>query len=132
MSKEANWIFDEVEKHSKKKKLPNVGLEVVTKIGNKLLDKNKKLAKKEEELKALKAEIREIQEKELPDAMQACNGLTRFDLKDGSSIVCKDEIFCSFKADKKPEALKWIEKEETSLFLEGQSLKKTEVKLTRN
>jgi hypothetical protein len=111
MSKEANWIFDEVEKHQKKQKLPNVGLEVVTKIGNKLLDKNRELAKKEEELKSLKEQIREIQEKELPDAMQACNGLTRFDLKDGSQITVKDEIFCSFKADMKPQALKWIEKE---------------------
>ena len=91
MSKEANWIFDEVEKHQKKQKLPNVGLEVVTKIGNKLLDKNRELAKKEEELKSLKEQIREIQEKELPDAMQACNGLTRFDLKDGCSIVVKEK-----------------------------------------
>ena len=48
MSKQA-WIFDEVEKHQKKKELPKVGLEVVTKIGNKLLDKQKVLAKKEEE-----------------------------------------------------------------------------------
>ena len=40
MSKQA-WIFDEVEKHQKKKELPKVGLEVVTKIGNKLLDKQK-------------------------------------------------------------------------------------------
>lgn len=110
MSKEANWIFDEVEKHEKKKKLPDVGLEVVTKIGNKLVDRNRQLAKKEEELKALKAEIREIQERELPDAMQACNGLTRFDLKDGSQITVKDDIFCSFKLDKKADALKWLEK----------------------
>ena len=60
MSKET-WIFDEVEKHSKKKKLPNVGLEVVTKIGNKLVEKKKNLAKEEERLKTLKAEIREIE-----------------------------------------------------------------------
>lgn len=111
MSKEATWIFDEVEKHQKKKKLPNVGLEVVTKIGNKLLDKSKELAKKEEELKSLKAEIREIEEKELPDAMRACNGLERFDLKGGTQIVVKDEIFCSIKADMKPQALKWLEGE---------------------
>ena len=108
MSKQA-WIFDEVEKHQKKKELPKVGLEVVTKIGNKLLDKQKVLAKKEEELKTLKSEIREIQEKELPDAMQACGGLTRFDLKDGSSINVKDEIFCSIRSDKKADALKWLE-----------------------
>lgn len=111
MSKANNWIFDEVEKHSKKKKLPEVGLETVTKIGNKLVDKNKELAIKEQELKNLKAEIREIQEKELPDAMQACGGLTRFDLKDGSQISVKDEIFCSFKAEMKPQALKWMESE---------------------
>ena len=108
MSKEA-WIFDEVEKHQKKKKLPDVGLEVVTKIGNKLVDKNKELAKREEELKNLKLEIREIQETELPDAMRACGGMERFDLKDGTQIKVKDEIFCSIKADRKSDALKWLE-----------------------
>ena len=36
MSKE-NWIFDSVEKHKKKEKLPEGGLEVVTAIGNKYL-----------------------------------------------------------------------------------------------
>ena len=108
MSKET-WIFDEVEKHSKKKKLPNVGLEVVTKIGNKLVEKKKNLAKEEERLKTLKAEIREIEERELPDAMRACNGMTRFDLKDGSQIKVKDEIFCSIPLDKKADALKWLE-----------------------
>ena len=38
MSKE-NWIFDSVEKHKKKEKLPEGGLEVVTAIGNKLVQK---------------------------------------------------------------------------------------------
>ena len=50
MSKET-WIFDEVEKHSKKKKLPNVGIGVVTKIGNKLVDKKNILLKKKIDLK---------------------------------------------------------------------------------
>ena len=108
MSKET-WIFDEDENHSKKKKLPNVGLEVVTKIGNKLVEKKKNLAKEEERLKTLKAEIRDIEEKELPDAMRACNGMTRFDLKDGSQIKVKDDIFCSIPLDKKADALKWLE-----------------------
>ena len=80
MSKE-NWIFDSVEKHKKKEKLPEGGLEVVTAIGNKLVDKKKNLAKEEERLKVLKAEIREIEEKELPDAMASCNNMTRFDLE---------------------------------------------------
>ena len=108
MSKET-WIFDEVEKHSKKEKLPGAGIEVVTKIGNKLVEKKKNLAKEEERLKTLKAEIREIEERELPDAMRACNGMTRFDLKDGSQIKIKDDIFCSIPVDKKADALKWLE-----------------------
>ena len=108
MSKET-WIFDEVEKHSKKKKLPDVGIGVVTQIGNKLVEKKKHLAKEEERLKTLKAEIREIEERELPDAMRACNGMTRFDLEDGSQIKVKDDIFCSIPVDKKADALKWLE-----------------------
>jgi hypothetical protein len=108
MSKE-NWIFDSVEKHKKKEKLPEGGLEVVTSIGNKLVDKKKNLVKEEERLKALKAEIREIEERELPDAMRACGGLERFDLKDGSQISVKDDLFCSIPEDKRAGALKWLE-----------------------
>lgn len=108
MSKE-NWIFDSVEKHKKKEKLPEGGLEVVTAIGNKLVEKKKNLAKEEERLKVLKAEIREIEEKELPDAMASCNNMTRFDLGDGSQISVKDDLFCSIPEDKRAGALKWLE-----------------------
>jgi len=108
MSKE-NWIFDSVEKHKKKEKLPEGGLEVVTAIGNKLVEKKKNLAKEEERLKVLKTEIREIEEKELPDAMASCNNMTRFDLGDGSQISVKDDLFCSIPEDKRAGALKWLE-----------------------
>jgi hypothetical protein len=78
MSKET-WIFDEVEKHQEKKKLrTDSGLEIVTAIGNKLLDKKRKLEEEEERLKSLKAEILEIEQKELPDAMTACGNLKIF------------------------------------------------------
>ena len=107
MSKE-NWIFDSVEKHKKKEKLPEGGLEIVTAIGNKLVDKKKNLAKEEERLKVLKAEIREIEEKELPDAMASCNNMTRFDLGDGSQISVKDDLFCSIPEDKRAGALKFV------------------------
>ena len=109
MSKET-WIFDEVEKHQEKKKLrTDSGLEVVTAIGNKLLDKKKKLEEEELRLKGLKAEILEIEQKELPDAMTACGNLKSFTLKDGSEIKIKDEIFCSIPVDKKAAAFKWLE-----------------------
>ena len=109
MSKET-WIFDEVEKHQEKKKLrTDSGLEVVTAIGNKLLDKKKKLEEEELRLKGLKAEILEIEQKELPDAMTACGNLKSFTLKDGSEIKIKDDIFCSIPADKKAAAFKWLE-----------------------
>jgi hypothetical protein len=109
MSKET-WIFDEVEKHQEKKKLrTDSGLEVVTAIGNKLIDKKKKLEEEELRLKALKTEILEIEQKELPDAMTACGNLKSFTLKDGSEIKIKDDIFCSIRSDKKAEAFKWFE-----------------------
>jgi hypothetical protein len=109
MSKET-WIFDEVEKHQEKKKLrTDSGLEIVTAIGNKLLDKKRKLEEEEERLKSLKAEILEIEQKELPDAMTACGNLKSFTLKDGSEIKIKDDIFCSIPADKKAGAFKWLE-----------------------
>ena len=108
MSKE-NWIFDSVEKHKKKESLPQVGLEVVSAIGNKLIKKKKNLVKEEERLKILKAQIRDIEEKELPDAMASCNGMTRFDLEDGSQISVKDDLFCSIPEEKRAGALKWLE-----------------------
>jgi hypothetical protein len=109
MSKET-WIFDEVEKHQEKKKLrTDSGLEIVTAIGNKLLDKKRKLEEEEERLKSLKAEILEIEQKELPDAMTACGNLKSFTLKDGSEIKIKDDIFCSIPLDKKAGAFKWLE-----------------------
>ena len=109
MSKET-WIFDEVEKHQEKKKLrTDSGLEIVTAIGNKLIDKKRKLEEEELRLKGLKAEILEIEQKELPDAMTACGNLKSFTLKDGSEIKIKDEIFCSIPVDKKAAAFKWLE-----------------------
>ena len=109
MSKET-WIFDSVEKHKKKESLPKGGLEIVTAIGNKLIKKKKHLMKEEERLKELKVEIREIEEKELPDAMASCNNMTRFDLADGSQISVKDDLFCSIPEDKRAGALTWLEK----------------------
>ena len=108
MSKE-NWIFDSVEKHNKKESLPIVGIEVVTAIGNKLIKKKKNLMAEEERLKILKTQIRDIEEKELPDAMASCNGMTRFDLEDGSQISVKDDLFCSIPETKRAGALKWLE-----------------------
>ena len=108
MSKE-NWIFDSVEKHNKKESLPIVGIEVVTAIGNKLIKKKKNLMEEEERLKILKTQIRDIEEKELPDAMASCNGMTRFDLEDGSQISVKDDLFCSIPETKRAGALKWLE-----------------------
>ena len=109
MSSKENWIFDSIEKRNEKKSLPQGGLEVVTAIGNKLIKKKKNLMEEEERLKILKTQIREIEEKELPDAMASCNGMTRFDLDDGSQISVKDDLFCSIPEDKRAGALKWLE-----------------------
>jgi hypothetical protein len=98
MSKET-WIFDEVEKHSKKKKLPNVGLEVVTKIGNKLVEKKKNLAKEEDKLKTLKAEIRELEKKS-----QALKWLE----ENGHAGLIKHDVKVSFAKGEYDEADKLI------------------------
>ena len=50
MSKE-NWIFDSVEKHKKKEKLPEGGLEVVTAILINLWKRKRTLRKKKKDLK---------------------------------------------------------------------------------
>jgi hypothetical protein len=109
MNTKENWIFDSIEKRNEKQSLPQGGLEVVTAIGNKLIKKKKNLMEEEERLKILKTQIREIEEKELPDAMASCNGMTRFDLDDGSQISVKDDLFCSIPEDKRAGALKWLE-----------------------
>ena len=109
MSSKENWIFDSIEKRNEKKSLPQGGLEVVTAIGNKLIKKKKNLMEEEERLKILKTQIRDIEEKELPDAMASCNGMTRLDLEDGSQISVKDDLFCSIPETKRAGALKWLE-----------------------
>ena len=108
MSKET-WIFDAVEEHEKKKSLPtDGGLKIVTQIGNKLISKKKDLDQQEEKLKQIKAEIREIEENELPGAMTQV-GLKKFELEDGSQISVKEEIFCSIPEEKRSQALNWLE-----------------------
>ena len=49
MTMSDKWIFDAVEKHKKKKTLPKGGLEIVTAIGNKLIEKRKFLKKRKKD-----------------------------------------------------------------------------------
>ena len=103
------WIFDEVVKDKKKVKKPiDSQLKVITKIGEKVVENKRNIARLDEEVKLAKEKLRKIVEEELPDAMTSVN-LRTFELEDGTNFSVKDEIFVSIREDKRAGALKWLE-----------------------
>jgi len=106
---EKAWIFDEVIKGKQKVKKPTDSkLKIITRIGEKVVEKKKVIAKIEEEVKLAREQLRKIVEEELPDAMTSVN-LKYFELIDGTEFSVKEEIFVSITEDKRAGALKWLE-----------------------
>jgi len=103
------WIFDEVVKDKKKVKKPiDSQLKVITKIGEKVVENKRNIARLDEEVKLAKEKLKKIVEEELPDAMTSVN-LRTFELEDGTNFSVKDEIFVSIREDRRAGALKWLE-----------------------
>ena len=83
-------------------------LKIITRIGEKVVEKKKVIAKIEAEVKLAREQLRKIVEEELPDAMTSVN-LKYFELIDGTEFSVKEEIFVSITEDKRAGALKWLE-----------------------
>ena len=61
----------------------------------------------EETLKKAKAELRKVQEHDLPEAMLACN-METFVTSDGLKVSVKETLYASIAAKNKVEAGKWL------------------------
>ena len=61
----------------------------------------------EEQLKKAKAELRKVQEHDLPEAMLACN-METFVTSDGLKVSVKETLYASIAAKNKVEAGKWL------------------------
>lgn len=75
---------------------------------NRLIAKQKEIEKAEEELRALKAEERTINQGEIPTMMEAL-GFDRITLKDGRMLTIKDSVQVAIPASKRPGAYAWMD-----------------------
>jgi hypothetical protein len=69
-----------------------------------------RIAKGEELLKSLKAELADIQDKKLPDAMLEA-GISRFDTDDGDVVKIDKAYYASVTKAHEPEFYEWLEAE---------------------
>lgn len=86
----------------------NAELIEISQLANQQLDLQRQVVLYGELLDSLKDELKNIQEKLLPEAM-AMIGLSEFKLADGSKITIKDEIYASIRADKINNAVTWLD-----------------------
>jgi len=60
-----------------------------------------------ESLSRLKAEVRQIEEEDLPELMREL-GLSEIKLEDGSSVKVVDEVDCGISIERRPAAHAWL------------------------
>lgn len=72
----------------------------------------------EELLKQLKAELAEIQDKKLPDAMLGA-GISRFDTDDGDTVKIDKAYYASVTKAHEPEFYEWLENEGHEAMLDA-------------
>lgn len=82
-------------------------LRSVTALANKQLRWQRQVATLEEELKEARSQLRQVQEVDLPDAMQACN-LAQFRLADGTEIEIKKTVEALISEARRDAAFAWL------------------------
>ena len=76
-------------------------------MGQKMVNQEAKVKELEDELKAAKLKLNDMQLVDLPE-MFAEYGLSEIKLEDGTVISVKEEVSCAITAKNKPMALKWL------------------------
>jgi Asp-tRNA(Asn)/Glu-tRNA(Gln) amidotransferase C subunit len=72
------------------------------------LDRQIKVAQLEEELKSWQAALRQVQEVDLPNAMQQA-GVSEIKLPSGEKITIKDDVYASIPKDERyDQAMSWL------------------------
>ena len=83
-------------------------LELVTGLAMRQQDLEAQISEKEEELKAIQAEHREVSWKQLPELMQRLN-LDSFSLANGYTISINEKLRLSLPAANKQQAMLWVD-----------------------
>lgn len=94
-------LFDEVDAPSDDQ------LKTISTLAQRQRELLKKLAEIEKVQKSLTADLRKIQEKDLPEAMEAAN-MKKFTLGDGSSIAIREGITASLSEERREAACQWL------------------------
>ena len=79
----------------------------ITKLAAGVVTNEKEVARIEEQLKQAKAKLRQVQERDLPEAMLACN-METFVTTDGLKVSVKETLYASVAAKNKKAAAKWL------------------------
>jgi len=104
-----NDILQELTGDTPQEELSNDQMGALGDAVNLLIAKQNAIAKAEEALKQLKAEERKINQADIPTMMTAL-GFEKITLADGRSLAVKDSIQINIPAPMKPEAFKWMDK----------------------
>lgn len=82
-------------------------LDVIVALAEQQLDYEARVIELEEELKETKDKLRQISERDLPDAMDEA-GVEDFTLKDGRKVTVKIEYYASIPKHQQPLAFSWL------------------------
>ena len=106
----SNEIFSSLEEDAKKQReIPtDEKLSKLTSICRRLVNKKREYSDYKSLASKSYEELKDIREKEIPDAMMSLN-ISKFVMDDGTEIAVKDELYASINESKRKEALEWLD-----------------------
>jgi len=106
----SNEIFSSLEEDAKKQReIPtDEKLSKLTSICRRLVNKEREYSDYKSLASKSYEELKDIREKEIPDAMMSLN-ISKFVMDDGTEIAVKDELYASINESKRKEALEWLD-----------------------
>jgi predicted nucleic acid-binding OB-fold protein len=84
------------------------GLKKISRLAEVLVDKEEEIKEAETRLKLLKEQLKEIAERQLPDAMSEV-GMAKFALTDGSEVTVKPYYSAKIGEEKREECFTWLQ-----------------------
>lgn len=84
------------------------GLKKISRLAEALIDKEEEIKEAETRLKIMKDQLKEIAEKQLPDAMAEV-GMAKFALTDGSEVTVKPYYSAKIGDEKREECFVWLQ-----------------------
>jgi len=84
------------------------GLKKISRLAEALIDKEEEIKEAETRLKIMKEQLKDIAEKQLPDAMAEV-GMAKFALTDGSEVTVKPYYSAKIGDEKREECFGWLQ-----------------------